>query len=617
MDSLIYKLFELDIAKIASIFSAPFRLLGWGLINIFVTICNNVEEGVHKLYTINDFFDSKYITDFINRYKPIFWALLGLSLTIIFVKIIVNRQENRGQIPINILFSLGVLILLPTVMLKVGDVGEKFYDDVNKYSITSDNNDKKNDTSANQIIKSNLWDLSYLDKLIKENPSIDLKKQTKKNDIKGDVSNIDINQKLDDDNLKSKDVFTKKVINEDGNNKIVDLDDGLFGIGKDFYYQFNLDFISTIITLGATAITLVCVCLKIAKILFDLAFNKVFAMFIALFDVADGRKLKEILKNIFAMFIVLMVTAVTLKLYIMFNAWLGTSLGNGLLKAIVLVGVSLGVINGPNIVERVIGEDAGVKNGMNTILATYGALRGARELAQGAKSIIGGVSSGIRGITSAGAFGAGFLRGNSKPKSLSEEMKEANSEKEGISNSSSSSINSNNVNKDNSSDSNTSSNVSDKNIDSKNGSTPVSEEMNNSKENDKDSNNVDLDKKKQPTSLVDEMKKSQDKNIDNDIDRNKNTTPLREEMNGSNGDNQGKINNGEVNSEGENNNSNPIGKSKDVTGDLEDRTIGQYMKDKVRSNKTYNQINRAYSLGENTRRNWNVKKLNDKKGDKK
>ncbi|WP_338631753.1 pLS20_p028 family conjugation system transmembrane protein [Clostridium baratii] len=612
MDSLIYQLFELDIAQIASIFSAPFRLVGWGLINIFVTICNSVEEGVHKLYTINDFFDSQYITDFINRYKPIFWALLGLSLTIIFVKIIINRQENRGQIPINILFSLGVLILLPTVMLKVGSVGEKFYDDVSTYSITGEDDkdsDKKNETSANQIIKSNLWDLSYLDKLIKENPEIDLKKQTKKNNIKSDVSNIDINQKLDDDSLKSKDVFTKKVINTGGYNTIVDLDDGLFGIGKDFYYQFNLDFISTIITLGATAITLVCVCLKIAKILFDLAFNKVFAMFLALFDVADGRKLKEILKNIFAMFIVLMVTAVTLKLYIMFNAWLGTSLGNGLLKAIVLVGVSLGVINGPNIVERVIGEDAGVKNGMNTILATYGALRGARELAQGAKSIIGGVGSSIRGIASAGAFGAGFLSGNSKPKSLSEEMKEANSEKEKNSNSSAS-MSSNNANNDSSSDSNSSSNVSDKNIDSKNGSTPVSEEMNNSKENDKDNKNVDLDKKKQPTSLVDEMKKSQDKNIDNDIGKNTNTntTPLREEMNSSTGDNQG---------ESENNNSNPIGKSKDVTGSLEDRTIGQYMKDKVRSNRTYNQINRAYSLGENTRRNWNVKKLNDKEGDKK
>lgn len=612
MDSLIYQLFELDIAQIASIFSAPFRLVGWGLINIFVTICNSVEEGVHKLYTINDFFDSQYITDFINRYKPIFWALLGLSLTIIFVKIIINRQENRGQIPINILFSLGVLILLPTVMLKVGSVGEKFYDDVSTYSITGEDDkdsDKKNETSANQIIKSNLWDLSYLDKLIKENPEIDLKKQTKKNNIKSDVSNIDINQKLDDDSLKSKDVFTKKVINTGGYNTIVDLDDGLFGIGKDFYYQFNLDFISTIITLGATAITLVCVCLKIAKILFDLAFNKVFAMFLALFDVADGRKLKEILKNIFAMFIVLMVTAVTLKLYIMFNAWLGTSLGNGLLKAIVLVGVSLGVINGPNIVERVIGEDAGVKNGMNTILATYGALRGARELAQGAKSIIGGVGSGIRGIASAGAFGAGFLSGNSKPKSLSEEMKEANSEKERNSNSSAN-MNSNNANNDSSNDSNSSSNVSDKNIDSKNGSTPVSEEMNNSKENDKDNSKVDLDKKKQPTSLVDEMKKSQDKNIDNDIDKNTNTntTPLREEMNSSTGDNQG---------DSENNNSNPIGKSKDVTGALEDRTIGQYMKDKVRSNKTYNQINRAYSLGENTRKNWNVKKLNDKEGDKK
>ena len=51
---------------------------------------------------------------------------------------------------------------------------------------------------------------------------------------------------------------------------------------------------------------------------------------------------------------------------------------------------------------------------------------------------------------------------------------------------------------------------------------------------------------------------------------------------------------------------------------MEDRNIGQYMKDKVQGSRFVDNINRAYSLGYNTTSKWDIKNRNKgKKGRKK
>ena len=80
--------------------------------------------------------------------------------------------------------------------------------------------------------------------------------------------------------------------------------------------------------------------------------------------------------------------------------------------------------------------------------------------------------------------------------------------------------------------------------------------------------------------------------------------------------NKGKdVSNGSTN---DNNSENKNGGGKEVKGKMEDRTIGQYMKDKVQGSRFVDNINRAYSLGYNTTSKWDVKNRNkDKKGRKK
>ena len=79
-------------------------------------------------------------------------------------------------------------------------------------------------------------------------------------------------------------------------------------------------------------------------------------------------------------------------------------------------------------------------------------------------------------------------------------------------------------------------------------------------------------------------------------------------------------NNAKVANESTNNNNseNNNGGRKEVKGQMEDRNIGQYMKDKVQGSRFVDNINRAYSLGYNTTSKWDIKNRNKgKKGRKK
>ena len=69
-------------------------------------------------------------------------------------------------------------------------------------------------------------------------------------------------------------------------------------------------------------------------------------------------------------------------------------------------------------------------------------------------------------------------------------------------------------------------------------------------------------------------------------------------------------------SNNKNNSENNNAGRKEVKGEMEDRTIGQYMKDKLQGSRFVDNINRAYSLGYNTTSKWDIKNKN-KKGRKK
>ncbi|MBD8045859.1 pLS20_p028 family conjugation system transmembrane protein [Clostridium faecium] len=469
---------KLNILKIADIFSLGFRWLGWKIIQLLARIINSIEDSVTKIYSINGFFNSQEMNQFINKYKPLIFIILAISITVIGIRIMFNKKQNRSQIPSNLIFSICVVVLLPIFMIKLNQMTTIAVDDLTgKYT-----------SSANELIKNNLYDLYYLDK---NNYNL----TGPKNNIPADnITNLDINEKLDTKNIeeKNKKIFEKKVKRgNDGSIKLEKLDDGWFF--SEEYYRYSVDFITVILSLSATGVTLVCVALKIARLIFELAFNKMFATLFAFADIDDGKKIREIIKHIGSIFAVLFTMAVMLKLYILFNSWLGsTSNANaldGMTKIIVLIGVSIAVIDGPNIVERIFGIDAGLKNAWGAVIGGYSAAKGGAALAKGAAKAGKGLAT-ASAIGTAGAIGAAngarYSRNNgsinnssdidSKNKTLQDEMQENKSNKNN-----SSSANSN-INKEDSTNMNNKNNVSDTKGNSGNiKNKTLQEEMNQSK----------------------------------------------------------------------------------------------------------------------------------------
>ncbi|MPQ43415.1 pLS20_p028 family conjugation system transmembrane protein, partial [Clostridium tarantellae] len=353
--------------------------------------------------------------NFIDYIKFIFgYGSLYYFITVLISMFIVFYVIKKS----NILLSVLLIITPINIMLSylnIISIDNKYLDVLNWISFFTIGyilNKKNLHKYVIQLIKNNLFDLYFLDK-----NGFQLDKQ--KNNLKEDkVLNIDINEKIEDSRVITKDIFNKKVtMNDRGENEIVNLDKGWFKLDEQ-YYRYNIDFIIVIISLGATGITLLCVALKVARLLFELAFNKLFAILFAFADIDDGKKIREILKNILSIFAVLFATAIMVKLYIIFTTWIGSKMGNvevglgfsseNLAKILVQIGASIAVIDGPNIIEKVLGIDAGLRGGFGTVMSAYGVAKG---LGLSRKTISSGAKLVGKAAGTSANIGAGMLGG--------------------------------------------------------------------------------------------------------------------------------------------------------------------------------------------------------------
>ncbi|MDU6333761.1 MAG: hypothetical protein E6584_21610 [Enterobacter hormaechei] len=566
------KLMQNNILEMAGIVSSCIRWVLWKIVTLLSLLVNSIEKAITKIYNINGFFNSPEVNALIDKYEPLIWVILAISIGVLGFKIMFNRKQNRGELPSNILFSILMLVLLPTLMTKLDNMTSIAVKDVaSEYT-----------SSANELIKNNIYDLYYLD-----SNGFDL---NNKNNIKSsEILTVDANETIDLDEVNNKAVLGKKIrFDKNGNKKLEDLETGWFKIDEE-YYRYGIDFLSIIVTLGAMGITLICIGLKVARLIFELAFNKLLATLFAFADIGDGKKLKEIIKHIFSMFIVIFSTAIMTKLYVIFSSWLGTSLGNaglsanGVAKMIVLVGGSIAVIDGPNIIERILGIDAGLKNGWSAVMAGYG-------LSKGAVNGLSSLSEGVKGLaktTTLGAsMGAGALSGMfGKDK------------------------NSNIVNDDD----NTDKNNNDKNNLSNN---DIEQDMKNSDSNKNENPNVADNKSKEPgdnekvnndniSNIEDEMNRAKNRNSNNivdnkDIDRLKDTNKngdlnsIEEEMN---------------KAKNLNSNNNMDHKNKDIPNDITSKDIKDINRNRD-NNKNVNNIEEEMNKNKNINPNNNIANKN-------
>lgn len=181
-------------------------------------------------------------------------------------------------------------------------------------------------------------------------------------------------------------------------------------IGNAFYYRYSFDFWGCLLQLLSLVLLFLALCYKNIRIAYELVVSRLMAYLFSA-DVGGGEKLKNTLLFVRDTYITMAVCVLSVKLYeIMVGAI--TSFGlNGLGKGLASVFVAYAVIDGPNLVERILGMDAGLSSFVGRAMAIFGAGKAAGRTAA---RLGGKAMRGVKNTAMAAATGTTLRQRQSK-----------------------------------------------------------------------------------------------------------------------------------------------------------------------------------------------------------
>lgn len=393
-----------------------FRWLGWAIVRGVATLVDGLEKVTDDVLLIKVFFENEEVTQFLVTIRPLLWLLFALSLVFVGYLLIFQRKMNAEIVAINIIICLGILTILGTSMSKINDFTDATIsftkNGEQKQSIANgEGQEAISDSSGNEgglygggsvsdsIIKRNVVDLVMFDR---DNwKSTDL--EEKNNFAESKARYIDAQQKFDADKLSDIDIDLSKDGKKISQNYLalgvenetpVKFDQGGLEYNNVYYYRYTINWFTILVTLAVMGFTLFSIAYKICRLSFELAFNHILATIIAPIDIHDGQKTKKIIQEIIATFAVIILIFISMKLYILGTSFLEENL-SGIAYLIALIAFSVAVVDGPNMVEKLFGIDAGLKNGWGLVAGAYAATKligsGASGLAKSSTKMAAGM----------------------------------------------------------------------------------------------------------------------------------------------------------------------------------------------------------------------------------
>lgn len=328
----------------------------------FIKGCGDLLSKAYNVLTfdtqsrVNEIFGGALSTEFLTAVVLIVVVCIGIAF-------ILNSNSIKGsKIIQNIMFGLLVVFILPTFINSVNGI------------IASSDMGNISTSSVNKIFSANIVDLKYCfggDTVI---------------DPTGEVHNgfpddYDYSLLPMDELIKGSEtpgideVFTKTLLNRGSvDEELGDCSSGeIFGnfisFLSSYYYRYKVDMFPIFLSEIASILVMVFTFFKVVRLCYELIVNHFFAYIFAITDIASGAKLREALKSILSTYVVLIYCSVAISLFNTFQAWIfDSSIFNNFEASICIIPVAMAVIDGPNLIERLFGIDAGIKSGFHTAM---------------------------------------------------------------------------------------------------------------------------------------------------------------------------------------------------------------------------------------------------------
>lgn len=365
------------------------RNFGWGLLKILAKTVDVLYEAINSLLGLN-ILEIDSVQGFINSVSPLTWPVLTIALIVAGIMIVLYPSKKKGEIARSLLLSAILMISIPFMFTTLNQFKDASIGDLNS-SISV------NGSAGAEILQSTTYDVQnskYNKTLI---------------DRDNDIYYLDITQRIPKDD----DTFKYKI--ESKRNGVLygkELGNGWFGWGEERIYAYVFNFFESLLILTVTLICLLFSGFKIGRLIFELIVHQAIAPIVFASDITGSGRTKKFMQSLISTYIVMVMILLGLKLYISLTTWATLNVTSIWVRILLIAGASWGVIDGPDIVLKLIGIDAGVRSAAATVMAIGGMANGAMGLAKGGVGVAQGAVNAVKNAPQNIAGAAGGIAGS-------------------------------------------------------------------------------------------------------------------------------------------------------------------------------------------------------------
>lgn len=376
-----------DLFQQNNVVTSALRTFGFWILKLLTTVADACQQLYDITFGLVDFTTWPKINTLIEEFKPVFVALMAISIFALGIMLIANH-EKKPKIAINICIACLCVTCSAVVFQQLNTAVLDAKTGID--SVTED-------TAAGNvydIIGNNMMDIYYLDQQIglsninyeeNENKLPHPKMTSQRMNVMDyaevmdpDSDNYDFNDDA------AEDILTQMIITGgDGSSYAIgEIYDGVAwtSVGNNFYYRYKIDYLPVILEMLSIIVLYIAMAYKCTRLAFELVFARLLAYLYSA-ELSGGQKIAKILVFIRDTYILLFVTTLCIKLFYFFTAYIDEIAMNSLLEAAIILFIAFSVIDGPNLVEKLLGMDAGLKSSTARMMAVYKAGSGAAHKA--------------------------------------------------------------------------------------------------------------------------------------------------------------------------------------------------------------------------------------------
>lgn len=365
-----------DIFHTNTIVGGMLRFIGWQLIILLVWLAEHCAKLFDESFKFIDFTRYEPVEEFLDSWQPVVYALISLSILFLGL-ILIFWQEKKPKLMMNI--CLAVLIITSSGYL-IDQLNGFVTDDIRSAIMNDGDTTTGSSGLIYDMVGASVYDLIYIDDKLDGG----LMKLTKKNRklyddfTKEDLELLSINEVLKPDDVKaeSKDLVSNRIYYRKDDLQLKEIYNGVAwtDLLNEYYYRYDVEWFTVILGLISMIVVYVCLAYKVVRILYEVVVQRLLAALYSA-NLSSSQKTLKVLDSIKDSYITLILVMVCLKIYLLAFKMVGETGFAEFSKVMVLLFVAFAVADGPNIIQKLTGVDAGLSSGMGKMIAGMQASR--------------------------------------------------------------------------------------------------------------------------------------------------------------------------------------------------------------------------------------------------